>query len=186
VRPAGVGAAGTSREGSLTSPGRPWGRSAAYLWRGRWDTAGLLLRRANDGERGNHLVLVPGGRASGPLAGIGAPTAERAGWGGAAVVLRAEESPAHGEGRQRYREGKEEGPGQRPGPSARGKPLLGGWACRSKAQERYLAGAHGQPYAAVNLQCPSLRRIVHQFPDRRRQMAPNKLTRHCVGARLSW
>src|SRR6266567_6308863 len=46
-------------------------------------------------------------RASGPLAGIGAPTAERAGRGGAAVVLRAGESPAHGEGRQRFRGGKE-------------------------------------------------------------------------------
>lgn len=33
--------------------------------------------------------------------GIGASTAERAGWGGAVVVLRAGESPAHGEGRQR-------------------------------------------------------------------------------------
>ena len=42
-----------------------------------------------------------------PGAGIGAPTAERAGRGGAAVVLRAGESPAHGEGRQRLREGKE-------------------------------------------------------------------------------
>ncbi len=27
--------------------------SAAYLWRGRWDTAGLLLRRANHSEHGN-------------------------------------------------------------------------------------------------------------------------------------
>src|SRR6516165_2960799 len=43
----------------------------------------------------------------GPLAGIGAPTAERAGRGGAAVVLRGRESRSHGEGRQRYREGKE-------------------------------------------------------------------------------
>ncbi|MBB5871932.1 RNA-directed DNA polymerase [Allocatelliglobosispora scoriae] len=41
------------------------------------------------------------------VVGIGAPTAERAGWGGAAVVLRAGESPVHGEGRQRLREGKE-------------------------------------------------------------------------------
>src|SRR5260370_7526681 len=38
---------------------------------------------------------------------MGAPTAERARQGGAAVVLRAGESPAHGEGRQRFREGKE-------------------------------------------------------------------------------
>src|SRR5258708_6265935 len=97
VRPAGSSAAGTSREDSLSCPGRLWGRSAAYLWRCRWDTAGLLLRRANDSERGNHLVAVPGGRASGPLAGIGAPTAERAGWGGAAVVLRGRESRSHGE-----------------------------------------------------------------------------------------
>ena len=35
----------------LSRTGRPQGRSAAYLWRGRRDTAGLLLRRANDSER---------------------------------------------------------------------------------------------------------------------------------------
>src|SRR2546421_4542747 len=38
---------------------------------------------------------------------MGAPTAERAGRGGAAVVLRGRESRPHGEGRQRLREGKE-------------------------------------------------------------------------------
>src|SRR4051812_45407452 len=37
------------------------------------------------------------------LAGIGAPSAERVGWGGAVVVLRGRESRSHGEGRQRFR-----------------------------------------------------------------------------------
>jgi hypothetical protein len=91
----------------LPRAGRPPGRPAAYRWRGRWDTAGLLLRRAGNGEHGNRPVMVPGRRASGVLAGIGAPTAERAGRGGAAVVLRGRESRSHGEGRQRFREGKE-------------------------------------------------------------------------------
>ncbi|PKR41310.1 hypothetical protein CWE27_31990 [Streptomyces sp. EAG2] len=43
--------------------------------------------------------------ASSPQAGIGTSTAERDGRGGAAVVLRAGESPAHGEGRQRFERG---------------------------------------------------------------------------------
>src|SRR5215472_6393402 len=95
-------AAGTSREDSLSRPGRPWGRSAAYLWRGRRDTAGLLLRRADDSETREPPGTGSRRRASGSLAGIGAPAAERAGWGGAAVVLRGRESRSHGEGRQRF------------------------------------------------------------------------------------
>jgi hypothetical protein len=46
-------------------------------------------------------------RASSLLSGIGASAAERAGWGGAAVVVRGRESRSHGEGRQRFRGGKE-------------------------------------------------------------------------------
>jgi hypothetical protein len=30
--------------------------SAAYPWRGRWDTVGLLLRQTKHSERGNHLA----------------------------------------------------------------------------------------------------------------------------------
>src|SRR5579863_7982441 len=49
----------------------------------------------------------PAGRHPACWAGIGALTAERAGRGGAAVVVRGRESRSHGEGRQRFREGKE-------------------------------------------------------------------------------
>src|SRR5690349_13516141 len=62
-------------------------------------------RRTNSSEHGNHPAMVPDQPAAGGRIGIGASTAERAGWGGAAVVLRAGESLAHGEGRQRFREG---------------------------------------------------------------------------------
>ena len=37
------------------------GKVCAYLWRGRRDTAGLLLRRANDSEHGNRPAAAPGG-----------------------------------------------------------------------------------------------------------------------------
>src|SRR5436305_15233042 len=46
-------------------------------------------------------------RASSLLSGIGASAAERAGRGGAAVVVRGRESRSHGGGRQRFRGGKE-------------------------------------------------------------------------------
>src|ERR1700690_1129295 len=49
----------------------------------------------------------PGGRHPACRLGMGARTAERGGWGGAAVVVRGRESRPHGEGRQRLREGKE-------------------------------------------------------------------------------
>jgi len=40
---------------------RPRGRSAAYLWRGRWDTVGLLLRRTKlDPARGPRLLRLRG------------------------------------------------------------------------------------------------------------------------------
>ena len=56
----------------------------------------------NTGTIRSHLLLF---LASGQVGGIDAPTVERAGWGGAAVVLRGRESRSHREGRQRYREG---------------------------------------------------------------------------------
>ena len=77
----------------------------AYSRRCRWDTVGLLLRRAKHSEHGNHPVSLPPGTRSSVVGGIGATTAERAGWGGAAVVVRGRESRSHGEGRQRFREG---------------------------------------------------------------------------------
>ena len=83
-------AARISRMACKSHLGRPCGRSAAYSWRGRWDTVGLLLHRANHNEHGNHLVTVPVGvgiRLN--PSRIGTSTAEWTGWGGAAVVLRA-------------------------------------------------------------------------------------------------
>jgi len=68
-----------------------------------------------------------------PGAGIvGAPTAERAGRGGAAVVLRAVESPAHGEGRQRFRGGKER---TRPQRAPRQRPTGVGEEMRSSGRD---------------------------------------------------
>src|SRR5215831_17991600 len=86
--PAGWLPAGISWAGFTCWPGRPWGRSAAYLWRCRWGRAGLLLRQADSSEHGNHPIAGPGEGAASALAGIGAPAAERVGWGGAAVVVR--------------------------------------------------------------------------------------------------
>src|SRR6266516_7164806 len=65
-----------------------------------------LLRRANRSEHGNRPGL-PGRARPARGDGLGPLSADRPGRGGAAVVLRAGESPAHGEGRQRFREGKE-------------------------------------------------------------------------------
>jgi len=98
--------AGIFGAGFTCWPRRPWGRSAAYLWRCRWGRAGLLLRRADSSEHGNHLTAVPGWGAASALAGIGAPAAEPVGRGGAAVVVRGRESRSHGEGRQRFYEGR--------------------------------------------------------------------------------
>ena len=52
---------------------------AAQAWRGRWDRAGLLLRRADHSERGNHPGWFPAagiqpswpGQAHRPLNGPG-------------------------------------------------------------------------------------------------------------------
>jgi len=52
ARPADSDAAGTSGARCSSRAGRPRGRPAAYPCRGRWDTAGLLLRRANQRCRG--------------------------------------------------------------------------------------------------------------------------------------
>src|SRR5579863_4171706 len=84
--------AGTSGGVYTGRAGRPWGKPAAYPWRCRWGKAGLLTCRANSSEHGNRLVPVPAWQGSLPARRIGAPTADRAGRGGAAVVLRGRES----------------------------------------------------------------------------------------------
>src|ERR1700733_9854517 len=61
VRPAAREGGGDFREVYESRTGRPWGKPAAYPWRCCWDTAGLLIRRANRSEHGNRLVLAPGG-----------------------------------------------------------------------------------------------------------------------------
>jgi hypothetical protein len=86
---------GGDSEGGLSWPARrPRGRTAAYSWRGCRDKAGHRLRRSVAGERGNR----PGAARLGGQARcrLWAP-----GRGGALVVVRAGESPAHGEGGQR-------------------------------------------------------------------------------------
>jgi hypothetical protein len=56
------------------------GKSAAYSWRCRRDTVGLLLRRANHSEHGNRPDLACR-RAASVGGGLGAPTADRSGTG---------------------------------------------------------------------------------------------------------
>src|SRR6266567_904905 len=92
ARSAGRDAAGTS--GACWSPraGRPRGS----LRRTRGEAAGTQPGSSSAERTTVNTGTARAGsrrRASGPLAGIGAPTAERAGRGGAAVVLRAGESP---------------------------------------------------------------------------------------------
>ncbi len=74
---------------------RPWGRSAAYPWRGCRGKAGRHPRRSIADERGNHpgAARACGGQARCRLL---AP-----GWGGAFVVVGGRESRSRGEGRQR-------------------------------------------------------------------------------------
>src|SRR5205085_8525506 len=64
------------------------------------------------------------------LSGIGASADERAGRGGAAVVARGRESRSHGEGRQRFRGGKEAAMPQDapPNGSAPGPAPAGPWS----------------------------------------------------------
>ena len=83
---------GTSVAVSMSRQGGCGEKSAAYPQRCRRGIAGLLLRRANHSEHGNRPGLAqPPHPADEP--GLGASTADRAGRGGAAVVLRAGESP---------------------------------------------------------------------------------------------
>src|SRR5918999_5876613 len=101
--PAAGDGGGELPEAEKQATGRPWGRSAAYPRRGCWGRVGLLLRRVSSSEHGNR----PGPRP--PLS----VQDGRSGWvhrrligpgrGGAVVVLGAGESPAQGEGRQRFR-----------------------------------------------------------------------------------
>ena len=84
--------AGNSRGGWHVLAGRLRGRSAAYPQRCRRGTAGLLLRRANLSEHGNRPDVALCARVQ-RVMGLGAPTTDRSGRGGAAVVLRAGESP---------------------------------------------------------------------------------------------
>jgi len=91
--------AGDSEAGKYRPVGRPRGRSAAYSWRGGRGIAGHLTRRSVGGERGKHpqppsllSILDSGGQVRCRLWADGC--------GGAVVVLRAGESPEHGEGRQ--------------------------------------------------------------------------------------
>ncbi|MEU7876443.1 group II intron reverse transcriptase/maturase, partial [Dactylosporangium sp. NPDC049140] len=88
--------------------------------------------------------------ASRPV-GIGASTAERAGWGGAAVVLGAGESPAHGEGRQRLREVLEVVMPQDAPPNGDAPPerAVGphGWVAKMQAElHRWAAAAPGRRF----------------------------------------
>src|SRR5690348_9383931 len=79
---------------------------------------------------GTARCRLPGGGHPAYRAGIGAPAAEPAGRGGAAVVLRGRESRSHGEGRQRFREGKEAAmpQGAPPNGGARDEARRGPWS----------------------------------------------------------
>src|SRR5215213_8549888 len=57
------------------STGRPRGRTTAYSWRGRRETAGCLLQRTVISEHGNRPVRLPPGR--GQRAGRDRPTVDR-------------------------------------------------------------------------------------------------------------
>ena len=119
-------AGGNSPGGVKPATGRLQGRSAAYSRRGRWGRVGLLLRRANHSEHGNHLrsARLPRFRR-GWLGWVRRQPIGR-GWGGAAVVLRAGESPAHGEGRQRNR-GDEDAARPKDAPVNTGAPTERRW-----------------------------------------------------------
>lgn len=90
---------GDSEAGMNKSVGRPWGMSAAYLWRSGRGIAGRLPRRSVRGERGNHprspslwSSQDAGGQARRRLIAVG--------WGGGFVVVGGRESRPHGEGSQ--------------------------------------------------------------------------------------
>jgi hypothetical protein len=82
--------------------------SAAYPWRGRWDTVGLLLRRANHSEHGNRLGSCPVRRVRATPAGLSAPTADRSGTGRSRRSTPSRGEPVHmGKGGSGSREDEE-------------------------------------------------------------------------------
>jgi hypothetical protein len=102
---------GDSRTGYVASAGRPWGKTAAYPWRGHGGRAGSRPCRTVRGERGNHLV--PSLRRPTGRWWVDALPVDGTSWGGAGVVVRGGESPPHGEGRQRERGGSAATSGER-------------------------------------------------------------------------
>src|SRR5689334_13979497 len=85
--------AGNSWGGRHELPGRLRGKTAAYSQRGRRGIVGLLLRRANHSEHGNRLGSCPVAHVRWDGWGWAHRSPIGPGWGGAAVVLRAGESP---------------------------------------------------------------------------------------------
>jgi hypothetical protein len=85
--------AGNFRGGGHEPSGRLRGRSAAYSQRCRRGIVGLLLRRANHSEHGNRPRSCPAARGQREWWGWAHRPPNGPGRGGAAVVLRAGESP---------------------------------------------------------------------------------------------
>jgi hypothetical protein len=88
-------AAGDSEAGMNRPVGRPWGRSAAYLWRCGRGIAGHLPRRSVRGERGNH-PRSPSLRSGQDAGGQARRRLTAVGWGGGFVVVGGRESRPHG------------------------------------------------------------------------------------------
>lgn len=84
---------GTPRGGGHEPPGRLRGRTAAYSQRSRRGIVGLLLRRANHCEHGNRPGSALSPRVQRGCRGWAHRPPTGLGRGGAAVVLRAGESP---------------------------------------------------------------------------------------------
>jgi hypothetical protein len=87
--------AGDSSVGISSPARRPWGRTAAYPWRGCRGKAGRHPRRSIADERGND----PGAARAG--CGQARCRLLASGWGGASVVVGGRESRPRGEGRKR-------------------------------------------------------------------------------------
>lgn len=90
---------GDSVAGMDRPAGRPWGKPAAYPWRGGRGIAGHLPRRSAPGERGNHPRL-PSLRSLQGRDGQARRRLMAAEWGGGFVVVGGRESRPHGEGSQ--------------------------------------------------------------------------------------
>ena len=103
---------GDSVAGMDRPAGRPWGKPAAYLWRGGRGIAGHLPRRSVPGERGNHPRL-PSLRSCQGRDGQARRQLITAGWGGGFVVVGGRESRLHGEGSQQASSGNAGMPGVR-------------------------------------------------------------------------